>query len=187
MKSKRYTVFENDKKPYNLNIVGVRTMENVVNTFNDWIYLFWKYKGQWSSLGFECTTDPGLYWLKTPGNPLGAAILKEGQYRGMWELGKHQGKYDALVQRGACTVIRDYDRDEFLDYDSKREETGLFGINHHRANSKKESVQVNKWSAGCVVTANPFDFNIEMAIFKAARDNFGNKFSFTLLNEKDIL
>ena len=62
--------------------------------------------------------------------------------------------------------------------------TGLFGINHHKAG--KSSTQVDKWSAGCQVQPNEALFDIEMKIFKQAAANWGNSFTYTLLESKDI-
>jgi hypothetical protein len=61
-----YKVFDNDSKPYNLNIVGLRTADMTPNTFNDWEFVFWKYRGSWEGMKFPITTDPGLYYLKNP-------------------------------------------------------------------------------------------------------------------------
>jgi len=182
---KGYAIFEQDDKNYNLNIVGIRSQENKVNAFDDIITTFWKYKGLWNLLQFHCTTDPGLYWLTSPGNPLGTAILKEGQYRGMWQVGKHKEQYEALVQRKPCVLIRDFDRDKELDFNGTEDE-GLFGINCHRANAKQESTQIDKWSAGCQVFANPDDFHIFMTICGEAVENWGNSFTYTLINENNI-
>ena len=119
-------------------------------------------------------------------NVKGTAILKEGQYRSCWKIGKHQGKYTALVQRKPVTVIRDADRDAEYDYDSGVAEKGLFGINIHRSNSKRESTQVDKWSAGCQVFANPWEYDVFIKICEESADIFGNSFSYTLINEEDL-
>ena len=185
MTLKGYKVFENDNKPLNLNYVGIRDISGV-NKFNDWLVMFWKYRGQWSSFWRTATTDPGTYWLNNPSNPHGTAILKEDQYRGAWKLGKHQGKYDALVQRKEVTVIRDWNKDGHLDIDSGYEDTGFFGINHHRANAKNESVQVDKWSAGCQVTADPHLYDIFMQLCKESEEIWGEGISYTLLNIEDF-
>jgi hypothetical protein len=144
-----YKVFDNDSKPYNINLVGIRSADTTPNTFNDWEYVFWKYAGSWEVLKFQITTDPGLYYLKTPMNELGTAILKPGQWIGMWELGKHKGVYPALVQKAPVTVIRDFNRDNYLDYKSGKEDTGLFGINNHRAVEGGRSIMVSRMSGIC--------------------------------------
>ena len=185
MTLKGYKVFESDDKPLNLNYVGIRDTSGV-NSFNDWLILFWKYKGQWSSFYRPATTDPGTYWLNNPSNPHGTAILKEDQYRGAWKLGKHQGKYDALVQRKEVTVIRDGNKDGVLDLDSGYVDVGFFGINHHRANAKNESVQVDKWSAGCQVTADPHLYDIFIQLCKESAEVWGEGLTYTLLNVEDF-
>jgi hypothetical protein len=185
MTLKGYAVFENDNKPLNLNYVGIRDTSGV-NRFNDWLVIFWKYRGQWSGFWRPGTTDPGTYWLEHPSNPHGTAILKEDQYRGAWKLGKHQGKYDALVQRKEVTVIRDGNKDGVLDLDSGYLDVGFFGINHHRANSKNESVQVDRWSAGCQVTADPHLYDIFIQLCKESAEVWGEGITYTLLNIEDF-
>ena len=185
MALKGYMVFENDSKPLNLNYVGIRDTSSV-NSFNDLLVMFWKYRGSRNYFYRPGTTDPGTYWLNNPSNPHGTAILKEGQYRGSWKLGKHQGKYDALVQRKEVTVIRDGNKDGVLDLDSGYEESGFFGINHHRANSKNESVQVDKWSAGCQVTADPHLYDIFIQICRESEEVWGEGLTYTLLNVNDF-
>ena len=183
MTLKGYKVFESDNKPLNLNYVGIRDTSGV-NKFNDWLVLFWKYRGQWSSFYRPATTDPGTYWLNNPMNVEGTAILKEDQYRGAWKLGKHKG-YDALVQRKEVTVIRDGNKDGILDL-AGYEETGFFGINHHRANAKNESVQVDKWSAGCQVTSDPHLYDIFIQLCKESEEIWGEGLTYTLLNIEDF-
>ena len=117
---------------------------------------------------------------------MGTAIVKEGQYRVLWRTGLHKGRYFALTQKSDVTLIRDYDRDGVLDYDSGREESGIFGINHHRANAKRESVKIGKWSAGCIVNPHPRLFEIEMEIFRESAQIWGDSFTFTLLKESDL-
>jgi len=185
MTRKGYAVFENDSKALNLNYIGVRDTASV-NTFNDIFVMFWKYRGQWSSFWRPGTTDPGTYWLDNPMNTHGTAILKEGQYRGAWKLGKHQGKYTALVQRKEVTVIRDGNKDGVLDIEGGYEDTGYFGINHHRANSKNESVQVDKWSAGCQVTADPHLYDVFIQLCQESEEIWGEGLTYTLLNVTDF-
>jgi hypothetical protein len=182
LKSKDYLVFEDDSKNFNLNIVGVRTNDDTSNKFNDWMVIFWKFGGFWNNMIFPITTDPGLYWREHPMNVKGTAILKEGQHRGMWKVGTHKG-YPALQQHKACTVIRDSDKDAVLDFDGA-EDFGLFGINHHKAGN--DSIQVDKWSAGCQVQPTSALWHIEMEIFKEAAASWGNSFTYTLIHENDL-
>ena len=185
MRRKGYRIFDRDDQPYNLNLIGIRAATSVPNSFDDRFFVLWKHQGVWHRRVYAITTDPGTYWLQNPMNVSGTAILKEGQYLGLWALGKHSG-YDALVQVNPCTVIRDSNRDNILDYDN-HEETGLFGINLHRANQYGKSAQVDKWSAGCQVFADGREFQEFMGIAKESAKHWGNSFTYTLLNERDFV
>lgn len=182
MKAKGFTVFGSGE--YNLNLVGIRTDDSESNRFNDWFCVFYNANGTEHYHVFECTTDPGLYWRLNPMNVNGTAILVEGQHWGMWEIGRHQGRYEALVQVRPVPVYRDNNKDAVLDCDTT--ERGLFGINGHRANAKRESIQVDKWSAGCQVIADPVDYDLFMALANKGAANFGNSFTYTLLKESDL-
>ncbi len=160
-------------------LVGIRSKNSVPDKFDDLFYIFENYgiiDGP-----FWCTTNPGKHWLNNLLNPRGAALLKPGQYLDAWKVGQHQGKYTALVQAKPVTVYRDKDLDdlaEITDY----EETGLFGINIHRANDKLTSILIGKWSAGCQVLASPTDFSRLMSRvgFHSHDHNF---YTYTLLDE----
>jgi hypothetical protein len=180
LRNKGYIVYD---KPYQLNIVGVRKDSTVPNKFDDLIYVFFKNdKGDWEGKYFTATTDPGTYYLKNPLSTLGTAILKEGQWVDTYIIGKHKGQYEALVQNKPLTVIRDYDRNAILDFNNGREETGLFGINIHKAG--KDSKDVDTWSAGCQVFQKSDDFETFMKLARKHRDLYGNKFTYTLIDER---
>ena len=181
-----YKVFDNDSKPYNLNIVGVRTADMTPNVFNDFEYCFWKYKGSWEGLKFQVTTDPGLYYLKNPLNTAGTAIIKPGQYPGLWQRGLHQGKYTALRQVGNISVYRDANRDGKYDISGKVYTGDNFGINNHRAVENGRSIMVEKWSAGCVVFEDYYHFEIFMRLISEAEKNWTNTFTFSLLTAQEI-
>jgi len=186
LNNKDYEIFETGNLPYNLNIIGIRNNNSVPNSFDDYIIVIWKYKGQWNFKKYEATTDPGLYYLNNPLSPKGTAILKEGQYLHCYCLGLHQGKYKALVQFMPLTVIRDFDKDNYLDFSSGKEETGLFGINIHRANLSGKTVNVNQWSAGCQVFAESSQFKEFISLCEMAQKYWGKTFSYTLINFNDL-
>lgn len=186
LSNKDYLLFEDDSKPFNLNLIGVRSADMTVNKFNDFFCVLWRYKGKWNLDVYECTTDPGLYWLNNPMMKKGTAILKEGQYKGMWAIHLHRGIYEALTQVKPVTVIRDYNRDNKLDINSGFEEKGLFGINGHRANEKYKSIQVDKWSAGCQVISSPDNYKELIYVCKESIKFWGNSFTYTLINERDL-
>jgi hypothetical protein len=177
-------------KPYQLNIWGVRSTETRANEFDDHIHVFYttgKSKGgmrHWEYHVFRATTDPGTYWLKNPMMPQGSAILAQGQYVDAYEIGLHRGKYAALVQRKKVSVIRDYNRDSTLDFFNGRLETGLFGINIHRALREGITPYIDKHSAGCQVFENASDFYKLMQLAERHRSLYGNSFTYTLVDER---
>ena len=118
----------------------------------------------------------------------GVAILKEDQYRGSHKIRLHQGKYEALGQQKPVTVYRDNNLDNCYDLDEENTQTGLFGINIHRATKYegRKSTQIDKWSAGCQVIAANDDFKLFMEICNKSKDIWGNSFTYTLINSDDI-
>lgn len=174
-------------KAFELNIVGVRSTNAKPNNFDDIIHILYKREdGEWIINSFRATTDPGTYWLKIFVNPDGTAILKPGQYKNSHRIGVHRGKYQALVQQKPMTVIRDADKDEVLDFNTAKEETGIFGINIHRASTSGVTKFVDKYSAGCQVLADVNDFNLLMQLAERHKKLYGNNFTYTLITEKDL-
>lgn len=178
-----HTVFRTGA--YNVNIIGVRTASRVANKFDDFLHLVYKDDGgNWIDHQFSITTDAGTYWLENPSRVEGTAILVAGQYRGAYKLGLHRGKYTALVQRGgAVKVYRDDNRDDVLDHDPESVTEGYFGINIHRASATRESRNVEKWSAGCQVFADPKEYSIFISVCEKAQSIWGDFFSYTLLED----
>tara|TARA_R110001632_G_scaffold3142_3_gene14043 strand:- start:4237 stop:4842 length:606 start_codon:yes stop_codon:yes gene_type:complete len=186
LEQKQYAVFKGDSKPFNLNIVGIRAMKPISNKFNDTLCVFWCHEGNWSKLDFCITTLPGLVWLERPMNPKGCAILVPGQYRSVYKIDLHSGKYPALCQRnGNVTVYRDNDKDRDWDMIEGSEETGKFGINIHRASAYKEVESVNSYSAGCQVFQNPDEFGFFMNLCERSREQWGDTFTYTLITQED--
>ena len=190
MDSKGYKYFENGD--YNLNIIGIRnsaTANMVTNKFDDTITVSYKIDGEWQYHEFDCTTDPGTHYMDSPIlKNTGCAILKPGQYPKSHKIRKHQGRYEALGQQNDVTVYRDNNRDDIYNLNQENTDTGLFGINIHRATkyAGKKSSQVDKWSAGCQVIASNDDWTKFMKICRKARDIWGNNFTYTLLESDDI-
>ena len=206
-KDKDYVVFENTR-PYNLNIWGVRSDNQKAGKFDDKLFI-------WTDDLFEeftVTVDPSDLYLLNPINPLGTAIIKPGQYLGLWAKGYHKGRenHPALVQRNPIVVIRDFNRDAKLDFNPiddadeihiegdvsnyyldqelvYRTHLGYFGINCHRANKYKILELVGLHSAGCVVHQDPFRYEKEfLPLIDKAINIWGNSFTFTLITEKEL-
>ncbi len=173
---------------YNLNLIGVRSPSREANKFDDHIHVvYWDDEGELKHHRWRATTDPGTYWLEHPMRVEGTAILCAGQYRGVYKLGMHRGKYEALVQTGGkVKVYRDDDRDEVLDHDPESTAEGYFGINIHRSSTRDGgSSRVDKWSAGCQVFADPDDFNDFINVIKLQMQHHPRwtRFTYTLIEE----
>lgn len=189
-RAKDYKFFDTPDKKLNINIIGVRRDNQGTNTFDDYLLVMYRDKEEMITQRWEATTDPGKYWLENPMNPKGTAVLIPGQYRGTWKIGKHQNSYEALVQRKPVKVWRDNNKDEVIDYESfstlNPVDEGFFGINIHRSNPYTESYVVNKWSAGCQVLKRVQDFVEFMDLCRQSSKIYGNSFTYTLIDEKDL-
>ena len=170
---------------FNLNIIGIRSFLDGTkhnNDFNDALVLEYKVNGQWVRKIYDFTTDPGQTSLNAPSNSKGTAILVPYQYRGVYKIDLHNGKYQALCQRlGNVAVYRDNNKDKNLDMDPRNIEVGSFGINIHRAKDNAVTELVNGYSAGCQVLKDSKDFNEFMNILKTSEKAYGNKFTYTLI------
>jgi len=187
VKSKGYKWFENGD--YNLNIVGIRnssTNNEITNKFDDLLTVSYKIDGIWYFHQWEATTDPGLHWAENLLNKDGVAILVPGQYRGSYAIGRHRN-YTALRQQKPLKVYRDKDKDKEYDLIEENIQEGIYYINIHRANAWGTSTQIDKWSAGCQVIANNNNFDRLMDLANKAKDKWGNSFTYTLIESKDIV
>jgi|TARA_R100000081_G_scaffold36852_2_gene16995 hypothetical protein len=192
MASKGYKYFTGNGKDYDVNIIGVRNSETkgrVTNAFDDCITVSYMLEGEWKFHCYQATTDPGSHWEENLLNKKGVAILKPGQYRGSHKLRLHQGKYLALGQQKPVKVYRDKNKDGKYDLLEENVDEGVFGINIHRATGRAggKSIRVDKWSAGCQVIASNDDWHEFLDICQAAREVWGNSFTYTLLESKDIV
>lgn len=180
------------KGSYNLNIIGVRSNHSnkVTNMFDDALVVVYKTpNGKWQKQIYRITTEPGTYYMATTlMNDKGTSILVPNQYRGCWKIGKHLGKYDALVQVKKVSVYRDNNKDMVYDLKPETCDSGIFGINIHRSSEFTAQVFVNKYSAGCQVFADPKQYDSFMRLCKLQTKYVkgGSTFTYTLLEEKDL-
>jgi len=185
VKSQGYVWF-NGAKDYDVNIVGVRNAtpgQKVTNLFDDKLTLSYKINGEWFFHSWDATTEPGKKGVMQFHNSGGVARLVPDQYRGVYAVSMHQGKYQALCQRlGDVTVWRDKNRD--MDFDEIIRDTGMFGINIHKAGTVSNFVE--NWSEGCQVFKRTKDFNDFMVLINRAKEIHGNHFTYTLLISSDI-
>lgn len=187
---KGYAFFENGD--YNLNIVGIRNDSGDASKFDDFLNVLYKVDGEWVCDVYPATTEPGTSILRRPIKAVrhkGTAILVPDQYRSTYRIGTHGGKrsYTALVQRGGkVRVARDNNRDSKPDYHNPEEE-GWFGINIHKHWGSDARVNTGGVSAGCQVFQSSKDFYEFMDTCQQSADKWGNSFTYTLIEEKDLL
>lgn len=180
---------------YNLNIIGVRTPSAEPNKFDDYICVAYKVFGEPKIKVYAATTDPGLYWLENPMRLDGTAILvAPQQVRGGYELGLHQGKYEALRQVKPFQFVRDNNKDQHLDFynpdsenDMQRLERDTIGANLHRASEWWIVEEVGKYSAACQVIQDSDDFDEFIELCNESAKRYGNSFTYTLLNQTDLV
>ena len=147
--------------------------------------LSYKENGVWKFHQWAITTDPGTKAVKEYHNPNGVARVVPNQYRGMWAVGKHQGKYEAMTQVKPVKVYRDKNKD--MTFNETVIQEGLFGINGHRSNPTSESTYVENWSEGCQVFKRVKDFSEFMTIINKSKNIHGNSFTYTLITSADIV
>lgn len=164
-------------------LVGVRSLEDETNKYDDKFYLFRDSEFITMTTG---TTNPGAPILQggfVKYNKAGAAVLKSDEvYYDVWAYGLHQGKMPALRQVGNFLVFRDGDMD------GKSEELGTpikgsgYGINFHAAtyDTDFKGIQENigNWSAGCQVVN---DKQKHMQLINMIKDQ--HRITYVLLKE----
>jgi len=184
----RYAFFDNNR-PYNLNLIAVRNRSGSSDKFDDVLFVVFRDKDkEWEVRSYEITTEPGPRILRKPINEKGTAILVPGQYRSVYKIDTHGGKnrHIALCQRnGKVWVYRDDDRDGKPD-EKLVMEHGMFGINIHRHAREDEKEYVLGSSAGCQVFKSSRQFAQFMELCNQAADIYGNSFTYTLLEEKEL-
>lgn len=159
-----------------LNLFGIRSKDMLVDEFNDTLgaaYLD-EFNNQ-QCIVVKGSTKPGYYWLKNKlGNINGTFILCPGFYRDCWQLGKHKGQYEALVQKGNGIFKgwRDNDSDGELDYSGKIY-NDVTGLNWHTTSFVNDKEMVGAYSAGCQVTQDDLDYLLLLAIWKKHFKYFG--------------
>ena len=183
------------------NLVGIRNSLPVKNKysnrFTDLIVLIGPKNDKQVKI-YPATTTPGVammfnpfrrWWLSSSLsdtiNLSGLAILQPGVYD--YSVGKHKGKYEALVQSGSSSLGRIDPVEEagdlkFKTYSPSKKENGSFGINIHKAGADTPSV--DSWSAGCQVLKKSGDFN---DLMKTVKSSGQNKFKYALINSSDLV
>jgi hypothetical protein len=173
---------------YEMNIFAIRTKDQEANTFNDIVgLLYLNDKKKWELRTWSATTDAGTYYRENPINVNGTAIIAPGQYLNCYKIGKHKD-YEAVEQIGKISYIRDNNKNKKLDWlkkDKLVEEIAKTNIHHAGA----DSIQVDKWSAGCIVFKRIREFNVFLCYLKESVEiyKYENVFDLTLFEEGDFV
>ena len=172
-----------DDGPYDLNIIAVRNLENNANQYDDKLHVcYLSEDGHWREDIFQVSTDPGRYWLEKEDYKACAVYAHPQQARGAYQVGKHRGKYEALVQWRPVLYWRDGNKDEKADYGGEVFKD-IIGLNIHRS-SIHDSDEVNKYSAGCIVFSKMAEWEAFMELVHKQKRIMGfHTFTFTLIAE----
>lgn len=205
IKSKGYNFFDNS-----VNLIGERTSDNFTNKFTDYLHVaYHDYKcNQKQVVTIPQTTVAGTLGNGGALNPIttgginvatgqqevvkGVAILKEGQYSKTYQfIDSYVGwlYYPYFYQAAPVDVYRDGVINYTIDRDSPIHR-GLFGINLHRmSNNGVVSQYLNfenvTQSQGCQGAIEP-EFKKILPIIREDVKKFGNLFTYTLIQSKDI-
>lgn len=168
---------------YDLNIIGVRNLENNANQYDDKLHVcYLSEDGHWKEDIFQVSTDPGRYWLEKEDYKACAVYKHPQQARGAYKVGMHRGKYEALVQCQPVEYWRDGNKDFKADYGGEVFKN-IIGLNIHRS-SIHDSDEVNKYSAGCIVFSKMSDWESFMELVHKQKKTMGyHTFTFTLIAE----
>lgn len=157
--------------PPGLHIVALRNTPGTIDAFDDMLLVM--HGSKVIAHACRCTTDPGKGPRQNPKNPKGCAVWAPGQVVDGLGFGRHRGEYECLVPVKPIPVDR---YDSLTDLTPTRSTSNTTQI--HRASPTRESSVVGNWSEGCIVIANPADFETVMALCHTSGQQ---RFTITLL------
>lgn len=178
-----------DNREFALNLIGVRAKSRRAGKYDDYIIGLRLEDNDWIVYQWPATVDASVSYLKRPINKAGTAGLVAGQYLDTWKIDSHNGWVRTLCQRsGPVRVYRDNDRDTTYDYSESKIQKGYFGINFHPDRNEPSGKSGRNWrsSAGCQVFRYREDHRVFMELVDQHNNLYGNLFSYTLFEEKDI-
>lgn len=181
MRQHGYVVFS---RPYELNLVGLRNANPTSGVFDDDLFVFYKDdSSNWHLEVLPITTDPGTFWLENPMRPEGTAMIAQGQYINAYKLGKHRGKFDALVQVKPIDFWRLKLNADKSRYTIVGRAKGQIGANIHRGSiGAGPGTQIGKDSAGCQVIAKRTDDTLLLGLAKKHLLRYPGGITYTLID-----
>lgn len=181
------------------NIIGIQDESGMKqDVWNDYIIACYNTNDGWKFMACKSTTNPSVYWTskknqrKAGFDGHGAAHMRYGFHKNIWVVGKHRGKYLALVQHGNKVHIWRDANENFKDDDEAElrkmgiSNKGYFGINlHHGGNARK----IGLYSAGCQVINRVLRQRAFMKVLKKNKkyqQNSKAKYSYLLIEINDV-
>lgn len=189
--------FPDTSRPGNCFLFGIRAKEvnQWYDEFNDVLGIAVVEKGgTYSLFGAAGTTDPGRSELTNPtfarAQRDGTAIMKPGQYRGCYILDYHgtgQWRHRAFRQVGPIAFYSDPDRDTILEFDERKVQSEVVGLNFHAAAKNVDLKEIGPYSAGCQVVRDYDEFQKIVSIAERQIQLLGvNSFSYTLFTQSEF-
>lgn len=163
------------------NIFGIRKDNAISDAWDDYIGIFWGEQEIDNFLIFEGTTDPGKFYANNPIDGKRTAIMVPGFYENVYEVGLHQGKYEALKQVVEIAFYQDTNKDDIISIDMPIKKQ-VIGANIHSTRSDLNAWRVGKFSAACQVIKVWSEFLIFMNVCKSWK----SRFSYGLLELRDF-
>jgi hypothetical protein len=177
--------------PFDVNLGFIRTLDNEAETFNDWLFAYYRDKNN-KLIGevVAGTCDAGMYYRINPINKKGTAIIQHGvQHKKVYQLQDpklnkslpgHKGQ-KAFRQIRPMAYWRDNNKNVKLDFKGEVfMENGATNGHYMGTVGKK----VGTWSAGCWGTTVK-ELDKIFAIAQVQIDNkLGDVFSLTALHEE---
>jgi hypothetical protein len=116
----------------------------------------------------------------------GLGILRESQYVNAFEKSTYNGA-TAMVVKGKQLVYRDNEPGDTIKYSKDWDSNKPFSAGMHIHKGYPGGVTVDNWSEGCQVFNSEKSLNEFFKKCETHEKKYGNKFTYTLINKKDLV
>ena len=181
--------FEEERKPYLLNIVGIRS-DFAQAQYNDVILVIYRNpKLDWEVLSCVATTEPGQEFYTGIPDLEGISVLMPNQYIDAYEIGHHDlSDYQCLKRapREVQVFHEPFDQTVLSEFKSAEILRGNYPVNLHCSTVAVETEVVDSYVAGSQIFRNKTDFNEFMKLCTKHAKRHKDLFTYTLLTEGDL-
>jgi hypothetical protein len=181
---KNYFLYQEE---YVLNIVAIRNVgEEVTNTFDDDLYVFFKNdKQEWEIYEYKITTVPGLM-PGTENLPNNVAIMRLGQYVDQLKLGLWRDEPSHKCLKFETSAVQRNTNNKKYDYESPTE-IGNFPLAIHRSSPTSSAEYVFNYSEGTQVFKSITQFEQFIRLCeRQINDGDRELFTYTLCSKTDF-